>query len=64
MIKGATRTVKDALEYNLAQGADAPAIGAADPPTVFLVDGLMTLMVKHAAGCQRLYSQGQDGRMP
>ena len=56
MIKGATRTVKDSLEYRLAQGTfeAAPETSAADPPTVFQTNGLMTLMVQYAAACQRL----------
>ena len=38
--------------------------GVADPPTVFPINGLMTLMVKYAAASQRLYAQRQDGRTP
>ena len=64
MIKDTTRTVKDALEYNLAQGSVAPDAGTIDPPVVLPTNGLMTLMVKYASACQRLYSQGQDGRTP
>ena len=52
MIKGATRTIKDALEYNLAQGAPALETSAADPPTVFPTNALMTSMVKYAGACQ------------
>ena len=64
MIKGATRTIKDALGYNLSQVVDASQGDALAPPSVFPTNGLMTLIVKYAAACQRLYSQGPDGRTP
>ena len=40
------------------------ATDAASLPIVLPTNGLMTLMVKYAAACQMLYSQGQDGRTP
>ena len=66
MIKGATRTVKDALEYDLAQGVPeaTPDAGIDNPPTVLPTNGLRTLLVKYSGACQRLYAQGQDGREP
>ena len=72
MIMGAVRTVKDAREYNLAQGTrEAPEVvlnlfsaSHEASPVVPPTSGLMTLIVKYAAASQRLYSQGSDGRAP
>ena len=58
MIKGAARTIKDALEYNLAHGTSdtteaVPDTGA-DSAEVSPTSGLMTFIVKYATASQRL----------
>ena len=58
MIKGAARTIKNALEYNLAHGTSnhvesAPGTGAGSTE-VSPTSGLMSFIVKYAAASQRL----------
>ena len=71
MIKGAVRTLKDALEYNLSHDTESvPPVecprgsAGSDSPTIPATSGLMTLLVRYAAVSQRLYCVGTDGRTP
>ena len=62
MIKGAVKTLKDALEYNLSHDTERSA--GTETPAIPATSSLMTLLVKYAAMSQRRYCVGTGSRTP